>query len=206
MRRVDVLAFLGLFLLFAGAGTFLSKYTFLPIWVVWLVGPLLWYLGFAVLISWMLWRLFVPAATAASEQEEEETSRSARVSNFVEHDYDYEPTEPKMRKVPVYGSLLILILLSSFFIAQSFAADNAATLFTSKCAMCHGADAHGKTAMGAKFNIKDLASPEVQKQSEAELTQVIAKGKDKMPAYDGKLTKDEIAHLAAYIKGLGGKK
>ena len=56
MRRVDTLAFIGLFLLFAGAGTFLGKYSALPLWVVWLVGPLLWYLGFAVLISWMLWR------------------------------------------------------------------------------------------------------------------------------------------------------
>ncbi len=204
MRRVDVLAFLGLFLLFAGAGTFLSKYTFLPMWVVWLVGPLLWYLGFAVLISWMLWRLFVPAAGAA--REEEQAATPVRASNFVEHDYDYEPTEQKMRKVPVYSTLLILILLSCLFIAQSYAADAAATLFTSKCAMCHGADGHGKTAMGTKFNIKDLALPEVQKQSAAELTQVISKGKNKMPAYDGKLTKDEIAQLGAYVKTLGNKK
>ena len=136
MRRVDVLAFLGLFLLFAGAGTFLSKYTFMPLWVVWFVGPLLWYLGFAVLISWMLWRLFVPAE-GASEQEEEEGAKTVCISNFVEHDYDYEPMEPRMRKVPVYGTLLILILLSSLFIVQSYAANAAAaTTFTSKCAIC----------------------------------------------------------------------
>ncbi len=202
MRRVDVLAFLGLFLLFAGAGTFLSKYAFLPLWVVWLVGPLLWYLGFAVLISWMLWRLFVPAAGAAREEEE---ASAVRASNFVEHDYDHESTEPKMRKVPVYSTLLLLILLSCLFISQSYAADPAAALFSGKCAMCHGADGHGKTAMGAKFNIKDLASPEVQKQSAGELSQVIAKGKNKMPAYDGKLTKDEIAQLGAYVKALGKK-
>jgi mono/diheme cytochrome c family protein len=111
-----------------------------------------------------------------------------------------------MRKVPVYGTLIILILLSSLFLAQSYAAENAAAVFTSKCAMCHGADGHGKTAMGAKFNIKDLASPEVQKQSDAELTQIIAKGKNKMPAFDGKLTKDEIAQLSVYVKALGKKK
>ena len=46
---------------------------------------------------------------------------------------------------------------------------------------------------------------EVQKQSAAELTQTIAKGKNKMPAYDGKLTKDEIAQLAAYVKGMAKK-
>ncbi len=202
MRRADVLAFLGLFLLFAGAGTFLSKYEFLPLWVVWLVGPLLWYLGFAVLISWLLWRLFVPAAGAAREEQE---ATPVRASNFVEHDYDHEPMEPTMKKVPVYSTLLILILLSCLFISQSYAADPAAALFSSKCAMCHGADGAGKTAMGAKFNIKDLASPEVQKATSAELSQVIAKGKNKMPAYEGKLSKEEIAQLGAYVKTLKKK-
>lgn len=206
MRRVDAIAFLGLFLLFAGAGTFLNKYTTLPMWVVWLVGPLLWYLGFAVLISWMLWRLFVPPAGAVQEEQEQvEQARPVRMSNFVEHDYDYEPPEPRMRKVPIYSTLVILILLSSLFIAQSYAADTAAAVFTGKCVMCHGADGQGKTPMGTKFNIKNLTSPEVQKQSAAELTQTIAKGKNKMPAYDGKLTKDEIAQLAAYVKGLAKK-
>jgi mono/diheme cytochrome c family protein len=46
----------------------------------------------------------------------------------------------------------------------------------------------------------------VQKQSDAELTQIIAKGKNKMPAFDGKLTKDEIAQLSVYVKALGKKK
>lgn len=202
MRRVDALAFIGLFLLFAGAGTFLGKYSALPLWVVWLVGPLLWYLGFAVLISWMLWRLFVPAPAAARQEETE--AQPVHVSNFLEHDYE-TPLEPRMRKVPVYSTLVILILLSSLFIAQSYAADTAAAVFTSKCVMCHGADGQGKTPMGAKFNITSLTSPEVQKQSAAELAQIITKGKNKMPAYDGKLTKDEIAQLAAYVKGLAKK-
>jgi hypothetical protein len=175
MRRVDALAFLGLFLLFAGAGTFLSKYTFLPMWVVWLVGPLLWYLGFAVLISWMLWRLFVPAPGAAHQEEAE--AQPVRVSNFLEHDYE-TPLEPRMRKVPVYSTLVILILLSSLFIAQSYAADTAAAVFTAKCVTCLGADGQGKTPMDTQFNLNSLASPEVQKQSAAELTPTIDSGKN----------------------------
>ncbi|MGZ4819162.1 MAG: c-type cytochrome [Terriglobales bacterium] len=201
MRRVDILGAIGVLFLIAGAGTFLNSYSTMPLWVVWLVGPLLWYLGFAILISWLLWRLFVPAPEAQQEQEE---AQKVRASNFVEHDYEV-PVEPKMRKVPVYSALAILIILSSVFIAQSYAADNAATTFTTKCAMCHGADGQGKTPMGTKFNIKNLASPEVQKESVAELTQTITKGRNKMPAYEGKLTKDEIAQLAAYVKGLGKK-
>ncbi len=201
MRRVDILAFIGMGLLTAGAGTFLNSYNFLPLWLVWLVGPLLWYLGFAVIISWLMWRLFVPLSQPAEQDDSREASRS----NFHEHDYEI-PLEPKMRKVPVLAVLVVLILLSSVFLVRAYAADNpAASLFTAKCAMCHGADAHGKTAMGAKFNIKDLVSPEVQKQSDAQLTQLIAKGKDKMPAYDGKLTKEEISQLTAYLRSLAKK-
>jgi mono/diheme cytochrome c family protein len=199
MRRVDTLAFVGLFLLFAGAGTFLGKYNATPLWVVWLVGPLLWYLGFAVLISWMLWRLFVPAPQASIQEEEPQP-----VSNFLEHDSEI-PLEPTMRKMPVYSALVILVLLSSLFLAQSYAANNAAETFKGKCVMCHGADGQGKTPMGSKLNIKSLASPEVQKQSATELSQTIAKGKNKMPAYEGKLTKDEIAQLGGYVKTLGTK-
>lgn len=204
MRRVDTLAFFGLFLLFAGAGTFLSKYDFLPLWVVWLVGPLLWYLGFAVLISWLLWRLFVPAAENAPQENED--VQPVHASNFLEHGYHQSLEPNKMRKVPVYGTFLILILLSSLLIVTSHAADNASALFSSKCAMCHGADGQGKTTMGTKLNIKNLASPEVQKQSAAELSQTIAKGKNKMPAYEGKLSKDEITQLSGYVKGLGKAK
>jgi cytochrome c6 len=202
MRRVDTLAFIGLFLLFVGAGTFLGKYSALPLWVVWLVGPLLWYLGFAVLISWMLWRLFVPVPHTAAQEEHDPAP--VRESNFLEHDSEI-PLEPRMRKVPVYSTIVLLILLSFVFIAHSYAADNAAETFKGKCVMCHGADGQGKTPMGAKLNIQDLASPEVQKQSTADLSQTIAKGKNKMPAYDGKLSNDEIAQLAAYVKALGKK-
>jgi mono/diheme cytochrome c family protein len=74
--------------------------------------------------------------------------------------------------------------------------------FKAKCAMCHGADAAGKTPMGAKLNIPDLRSPAVKKQSLAELGQAISKGKNKMPAFEGKLSSAEISQLATYIHDL----
>ena len=80
----------------------------------------------------------------------------------------------------------------------SFAADQAADLFKSKCAMCHGPDGKGKMA-----GTKDLGSAEVQKASDADLTATITKGKPpKMPAYDGKLTADQIKSLVAYVRSL----
>jgi cytochrome c6 len=203
MRRVDWLGITGLLMLLAGAGTFVGAYSVLPLWIVWLLGPLCWYLGFAMVISWLLCRLLNLAPAARPEPEEQPQKVLALRSNFLEHDYE-APMEPRMRKVPVFGALLLLVLIFTAMI-YARAADNGAALFASKCAMCHGADAQGKTAMGAKMNIRNLVSPEVQKQSDAELSQIIANGKNKMPAYGSKLSKDEIAELTAHIRQLAKK-
>lgn len=111
-----------------------------------------------------------------------------------------------MRKLHLTAILTILaVLFCGWNYAQGqTATGSAAALFKEKCASCHGADAAGKTAMGEKLKLRDLRSPEVQKLSDSELKQVIAKGRNKMPAYEGKLAGDQITQLAAYIRGLGG--
>jgi mono/diheme cytochrome c family protein len=75
-------------------------------------------------------------------------------------------------------------------------------LFKGKCAMCHGPDASGKTVMGEKLKVPDLHSEQVQKKNDAELRAIISKGKDKMPAYENKLSKEQIDKLVAYIREL----
>lgn len=85
------------------------------------------------------------------------------------------------------------------------AQDTGEALFKAKCAMCHGPDGDGKTKMGEMLKVVDLRSPEVQKQSDAELAQAITKGRNKMPAYEGKLTKDQITKLVAYVREIGKK-
>jgi cytochrome c6 len=74
--------------------------------------------------------------------------------------------------------------------------------FKAKCQMCHGPDGSGNTPAGKKFGAKDLKSSEVQKNTDAELTAMINKGKDKMPAYGTKLQSSEIKELVAYIRQL----
>jgi mono/diheme cytochrome c family protein len=56
--------------------------------------------------------------------------------------------------------------------------------------------------MGKRLSIKDLGSADVQKQSDADLNTVIAKGKGKMPGYEGKLTGDQIQELVKFIRTL----
>jgi cytochrome c6 len=100
----------------------------------------------------------------------------------------------------------ILIVVVAVCGSTPLAAQDGPTLFKTKCAMCHGADGKGQTPMGKKLNIRDLGSPDVQKQTDAELTTIISKGKDKMPAFEGKLTAEQIGQVLAHIRELGKKK
>jgi cytochrome c6 len=81
--------------------------------------------------------------------------------------------------------------------ASPAVAQDAAATYKSKCAMCHGPD--GK---GGKMGTRDFASPEVKAESDAQLTDIVTKGKGKMPAYGGKLKDTEIKDLIAYIHTL----
>src|SRR5579872_7311555 len=85
----------------------------------------------------------------------------------------------------------------------SLAQDDPAALYKSKCQVCHGSDGKGDTPVGKKLGVKDFHSPEVAKMSDAELFEIIKKGKDnKMPSYDNKLTDDQIKSLVKYIRSL----
>ena len=96
-----------------------------------------------------------------------------------------------------------LVALSIALVFTAWApAETGAEVFKGKCALCHGPDGKGQTAMGKNMKLRDLASADVQKQSDADLTTIIAKGKNKMPAYDGKLTKEQIDSLVKYIRTL----
>ena len=100
----------------------------------------------------------------------------------------------------------IVIVVVAVTGSTPLAAQDGPTLFRTKCAMCHGADGKGETPMGKKLNIRDFSSPEVQKQTDAELTTIISKGKGKMPPFEGKLTTEQIGQVLAHIRELGKKK
>ncbi|HLK52354.1 MAG TPA: cytochrome c [Candidatus Angelobacter sp.] len=81
------------------------------------------------------------------------------------------------------------------------AADDAAALYKSKCQVCHGADGKG-TGAGQKMGARDFHSPEVAKQSDADMVKITKEGKNKMPKFEGKLTDDQIKGLITYIRSL----
>lgn len=79
-------------------------------------------------------------------------------------------------------------------------AQDASTLYKSKCAACHGPDGTA-SATGKKMGAHDFASAEVQKMSDAELSDVITNGKNKMPKY-GSLKPEDVKGLVAFIRTL----
>ncbi|HKF55794.1 MAG TPA: c-type cytochrome [Blastocatellia bacterium] len=111
----------------------------------------------------------------------------------------------------VIGSLAILILAvilglpGSNRVAGSQGSPGKA-IFSTKCAICHGQDGSGNTPTGKNLKIKDLRSPEIQHMSDADLNNVVSKGKGKMPGYEKSLGADKITQVVAYVRELGRSK
>jgi len=104
------------------------------------------------------------------------------------------------------GSILLSMVSILFLFAVSVRAQgDKATVYKTKCAMCHGPDGSASTPMAKSLKIRDFRLPEVQKQTNAELTQIITKGKGKMPAFESKVSKEQIEQLVAYVRELGKK-
>jgi mono/diheme cytochrome c family protein len=113
-----------------------------------------------------------------------------------------------MNRIAMRGIQAVILVFALVFVfgAAAHAQGNGAKLYTAnKCDSCHGADGSAGTPAGKALGARDFHSPEVQGQSDAELTAEIASGKNKMPAYGKQLKAQEIADLVAYTRALGKK-
>ena len=108
-------------------------------------------------------------------------------------------------KLKSIAGLISVGALTLFLASVPLHAQDAAATFKAKCAMCHGADGKGETPVGKKMGVHSFAAPEVQGASDADLSGIIEKGKNKMPSYSGKLSPAEIKSLVTYVKELGKK-
>lgn len=103
------------------------------------------------------------------------------------------------------GVKWILFASLLLFCVPALRAQNAEANYKAKCAGCHGPDGSGSTPAGKAMKVRDFHSPEVQKETEAEMIDIITNGKEKMPKYAGKLKDSEIKDLATYVRELGKK-
>lgn len=86
--------------------------------------------------------------------------------------------------------------------ASARAQDAGENVYKAKCAMCHGPDGTGNTPAGKTTKARDLCSDDVKKETDEEWTAIITNGKNKMPAYDKKISADEMKAVIAYMRSL----
>jgi len=85
-------------------------------------------------------------------------------------------------------------------------ADDAKTIYDTKCAKCHGEDGKGQKTMGKKLGCKDFTDPKVQAAfTDEQATKTIKEGfkdpdgKTLMKPAEG-VTDDDVKALVAYIR------
>jgi len=96
--------------------------------------------------------------------------------------------------------MLVLTIAVALFILipnLSWAADDGASLYKTKCAACHGADAAGKPAA----KIPSLISDDAKKASDDDLAKSVTE-KAKHPAGVKSLPADQVKALVSYIRTL----
>jgi len=97
-------------------------------------------------------------------------------------------------------AVAVLCLAGSVVRAQDKA--NGEKVYKAKCASCHGPDGKGETAAGKVTKARDICTAEVKKETDAVWTDIIVKGKNKMPSYDKKITDAEVKDVIAYMRSL----
>lgn len=112
-----------------------------------------------------------------------------------------------MSKGLAWVPIIAVTVIACSVLAQSgYGADVGAEVYAQKCALCHAGDGSGSTSMGKMLKLRDLRSPEVQAMSDAELYEITANGKAKMPAYKESLSKEQIQAVVGYIRELAKTK
>ncbi len=81
--------------------------------------------------------------------------------------------------------------------------DGTRSLFLTNCAPCHGPDGRARTPAARKLGVKDLTQSQLP---DAEIRRQIIEGrrdktaKEQMPAFEDKLTGEQITALVALVK------
>lgn len=90
--------------------------------------------------------------------------------------------------------LVVLSALFSLAAAQKKSGSSGKQIFEDKCARCHGSD-----GTKGKWGAKNLQKSRLE---EAELTRIVSKGKNFMPSWEKRLSKEEMNSVLGYVKGL----
>lgn len=111
-----------------------------------------------------------------------------------------------MKRGIVIGILATLALPAAVYAAPKGNAAAGKKVFAAHCQMCHGPDGHGNAALAKMLHatIPDLGSKQVQSLSNAQIREVIEKGKGKMPPVKG-LNSTDINNVIAFVRTFAKK-
>jgi mono/diheme cytochrome c family protein len=81
----------------------------------------------------------------------------------------------------------------------------AKTIFNEKCARCHGADGRGETVVGRMLSVPNFTDEDWWKKDarDGRFIESVTEGKNEMPAFGKKLSRQEIRSLVAYVRRFG---
>ena len=102
-----------------------------------------------------------------------------------------------------FGALCLIFGLSTLQPVGAGATFQAGkSSYGSKCAVCHAPDGSGNTAKGKELKVRNwLTDAAVKGMSDAQLTDIIAKGKGKMEGYEKSLGKEWCGSSRGLYKG-----
>ncbi len=95
-----------------------------------------------------------------------------------------------------------VILLAASIAGPACAQTSGAAIYKAKCAMCHGADGQAMSPMAKNMHVLPFKAPAMVKASNAQFIASTTNGKNRMPAYKGRLTDAQIRDVVAYIRTL----
>lgn len=109
------------------------------------------------------------------------------------------------------GRLVIIATVGNLALSAGATGNNLLAgkkIFESNCASCHLKTGKGSPMMAKIFKVDveamNLASAPVASMKKQEIIGIVTKGKaGKMPPFEGKLKKSDIATVAGYIHSLG---
>jgi cytochrome c6 len=100
------------------------------------------------------------------------------------------------KKIRYYAALAAVVVMTG---AMSFAQAGEAT-YKAKCQSCHGADGTPNPGIAKMMGVKPASDASVKAHSEDEMIAITNNGKNKMPAFKGKLSDDEIKSSVEYFR------
>jgi mono/diheme cytochrome c family protein len=105
--------------------------------------------------------------------------------------------------VILFYGVAVAALLSAARASSAPPADSPQDVYLDKCAVCHAKDGSGNTVKGRKLKVKNLRAPESQKLTEAEMIEIVSKGKGKdMDGFQKELGSDMIKQIVEYYRSL----